>query len=55
MKFKVILGFFLLIFLADFTFAGLSVDFKFKDLDGKKYTPDSLQGHPIVVYVGSTL
>lgn len=49
--------FWLLLFVvaSDFAHARLKVDFHFKDIKGNVYTPASLKGKPIVVYVGSTL
>lgn len=54
MKLKVLLGLFLLFLVADYAPARLNVDYEFKDLDGKIYTPATLKGKPVVIYIGST-
>jgi len=35
--------------------AGRKADFNFTDLGGEKYTPATLKGRPLVIYVGSHL
>lgn len=35
--------------------AGRRAEFRFRDLNGKIYTPDSLRDRPLVIYVGSHL
>lgn len=35
--------------------AGRKADFSFTDLEGKTYTPQSVKGRPVVIYVGSHL
>lgn len=45
---------FLLVFTGGTAFGRFSPDFSFTDLDGKVYSPSSLQNTPLVVYIGST-
>ncbi|MDH3329788.1 MAG: hypothetical protein OEM01_11185 [Desulfobulbaceae bacterium] len=54
MKLKVLLGLLLLVLMTGLAHARLDADYEFKDLDGKIYTPATLKGKPVVIYIGST-
>lgn len=54
MKLKVLLVLILLVLAAGSAQARLIADYRFRDLAGNIYTPDTLKGSPVVIYVGST-
>lgn len=56
MKLKAVLSLLLAFFLiAGTAHAGHKANFIFTDLDRKEYTPATLKGRPLVIYVGSHL
>ncbi|MGW8161950.1 MAG: hypothetical protein ACWGN1_06845 [Desulfobulbales bacterium] len=54
MKLPILAGCALMLVLASAVHARLTADYVFTDLDGKIYTPGTLKGRPVVIYVGST-
>ncbi|MCJ7602044.1 MAG: hypothetical protein MUO63_11170 [Desulfobulbaceae bacterium] len=56
MKLKAVLSLLLAFFLiAGTAHAGRKANFIFTDLNGGEYTPATLKGRPLVIYVGSHL
>lgn len=54
MKMNIVAAFLLLLLTATFAQARIKVDYRFKDLEGRIYTPATLQGSLVILYIGST-